>query len=282
MNLNRSSYYYRSKEKPYLQKKQETDIRDRIEHIVCEYPGYGYRRVTKQLEREGYHINHKRVLRIMRENFLLHAVTRSYKRTTNSKHPYPRYPNLIKNLDVERLNQVWVADITYIRIQTSFVYLAVILDSYSRKVIGYSLSHHLDTELASNALKMAIETRKPETGCIHHSDQGVQYASYKYVKDLKDNGFQISMSSKGNPYENAKAESFFKTLKYEEVYLWNYKTFNDVIQRIPYFIQEVYNKKRLHSSIGYLPPEEFEEIIFVKEQEKEQNKKQGVLSVLTN
>ena len=187
MNLNRSSYYYKSKEKSYLQKKQETNIKDRIEHIVCEYPGYGYRRVTKQLEREGYHIKHKRVLRIMRENSLLHAVTRSYKRTTNSKHSYPRYPNLIKNLDVERLNQVWVADITYIRIRASFVYLAVILDSYYRKVIGYSLSHRLDTELASRALKMAIDERKPEAGCIHHSDQGVQYASYRYVKDLNAN-----------------------------------------------------------------------------------------------
>jgi putative transposase len=268
MSIARSSYYHTPKEQPLWKQKQEADIRDRIEHIVCEFPGYGYRRVTKQLHREGCVVNHKRVLRIMRESSLLCAVKRSYKRTTNSQHPYPRYPNLVKNLVVTALNQVWVADITYIRILTTFVYLAVILDSFSRKVVGYALSKSLDTELTLSALKRALAQRTPPPGCIHHSDQGVQYAAHDYVKELKKHGCKISMARTGNPYENAKAESFFKTLKHEEVYLWDYRTLDDVVKRVPYFIEEVYNKKRLHSSLGYVPPAEFEESIVVKEQKR--------------
>jgi transposase InsO family protein len=277
MKLSRSSYYYKAKERPFCEKKRDADLQDRIEQLVCEFPGYGYRRVTKQLFREGIRVNHKKVLRIMRESSLLCAVKHSYKRTTNSQHPYPRYPNLIKGLDTSSLNEVWIADITYIRIATSFVYLAVILDSFSRKVIGYTLSDRLDTELALTALKIAIAERHPASGCIHHSDQGVQYASVDYVKELKQNGFLISMAATGNPYENAQVESFFKTLKYEEVNLWNYRTHSDVIARIPYFIQEVYNKKRLHSSIGYVPPEEFEASVVIKEQ----NQKSKILSAIT-
>lgn len=177
-------------------------------------------------------VNHKKVLRIMRESSLrslLCAVRRSYKRTTNSQHPYPRYPNLIRDKTTSLIDQICVADITYIRIATSFVYLAVILDSCSRKVIGYAISNRLDTD-ALAALKMALAERKPAAGCIHHSD-GVQYASTEYIKELKDHGF-ISMSRKGNPYDNAQAESFFKTLKYEEVNLWNYRTLDDVIARV--------------------------------------------------
>ncbi len=268
MNLCRSTYYHRSKEQPLWKKKQEADLRDRIEHIVCEFPGYGYRRVTAQLHREGYLMNHKKVLRIMRESSLLCAVKRSYKRTTNSQHPYPRYPNLVKNLVVSALNQVWVADITYIRILTTFVYLAVILDSFSRKVIGYALSKSLDTSLTLSALKMAFVEREAPRGCIHHSDQGVQYAAHEYVKELKEHGFLISMARTGNPYENAQAESFFKTLKHEEVYLWDYRTLDDVVKRVPYFIEEVYNKKRLHSALGYIPPDEFESSIAFKEQKQ--------------
>jgi transposase InsO family protein len=174
----------------------------------------------------------------------------------------------VKNTLVSALNQVWAADITYIRILTTFVYLAVILDSFSRKVIGYALSKSLDTELPLTALRIALTNRKPPAGCIHHSDQGVQYAAHEYVKELKEHGFQISMARTGNPYENAKAESFFKTLKYEEVYLWDYRTLDDVAQRVPYFIEEVYNKKRLHSALGYMPPDEFETLIIVKEQKQ--------------
>ena len=277
MRLPRSSYYYTPTVSVWKDK-QNADLRDRIEQIVCDFPGYGYRRVTKQLHREGVRVNHKKVLRIMRESSLLCAVKRSYKRTTNSQHPYPRYPNLVKNTIITAINQVWVADITYIRIATSFVYLAVVLDSYSRKAVGYALSDRLETGLTLTALRMAVADRRPLPGCIHHSDQGVQYASCEYVKELKQHGFLISMARKGNPYENAQAESFFKTLKYEEVNLWHYRIFADVIERVPYFIQEVYNKKRLHSSIGYVPPEEFEASVIVKDR----NEKTELLSAITN
>ena len=170
----------------------------------------------------------------------------------------PVYPNLIKNQPVTAMNQVWVADITYIRIVTAFVYLAVILDLYSRKAIGYAISRQLDTNLSLAALQMAIETRSPRAGLIHHSDQGVQYAAHDYIDELKNHEITISMSRKGNPYDNAFAESFMKTIKTEEVYLWEYRTFDDVLKRIPYFIDQVYNQKRLHSSLGYIPPNEFE------------------------
>ena len=278
MGLTRSSYYYRSVDKPLWERKRDADLQDRIEQLVCQFPGYGYRRVTKQLQREGMQVNHKKVLRIMRESSLLCAVKRSYKRTTNSQHPYPRYPNLIRDKTVSWMDQIWVADITYIRIATSFVYLAVILDSCSRKVIGYAISNRLDTDLALAALKMALAERHPAAGCIHHSDQGVQYASTEYIKELKDHGFLISMSRKGNPYDNAQAESFFKTLKYEEVNLWNYRTLDDVLSRVPYFIQEVYNTKRLHSSLGYVPPEEYEAQL---RHVKEPVPKSKVLSTIT-
>ncbi len=267
LNLTPSSYYYKVKEPSVPKQKTDADIRDRIEQIACEFIHYGYRRITAQLRREGYLINHKKVLRIMRESSLLCAVKkRKWINTTDSNHPYPRYPNLVKELDISSLNQVWVADITYIRILTTFVYLAVILDGFSRKAIGYSISKGLDTSLTLRALKMAVATRKPQPGCIHHSDQGVQYAAIDYINELKEHKFQISMARKGNPYDNAMAESFIKTLKYEEVNLWDYKTLADVQKRIPFFIQEVYNKKRLHSSLGYLPPNEFEDGFINKEQ----------------
>jgi transposase InsO family protein len=161
-------------------------------------------------------------------------------------------------MDLKALNQLWISDITYIRILYGFVYLAVILDAFSRKVIGYNISLYIDADLALGALNMAIERRKPKPGVVHHSDRGVQYACDEYVSVLKDKKFIISMSNKGNPYDNAKAESFMKTLKCEEVYLWDFKTIEDVLKRIPFFIEEVYNQKRLHSGIGYVPPAEFE------------------------
>ena len=166
---------------------------------------------------------------------------------------------------INQLNQVWLADITYIRIRTGFVYLAAILDAYSRKVIGYAVSTKLDTALTLRALKMAIARRQPGPDVIHHSDQGVQYASVDYVTELKNHGFLVSMARAGNPYENARIESFFKTLKYEEVYLCEYQTFEDVVARLPYFIEEVYNQKRLHSSIGYHSPNDFEELVLNQE-----------------
>lgn len=273
MNLPRSSYYY----KPKAQETSPEDqaLENRIEEITEEFPKYGYRKVTRQLHREGSPVNHKKVHRIMGEKGLLVKKSRRFIKTTDSNHSYPVYPNLIKNLKVTDVNQVWAADITYIQIVTAFVYLAVILDLCSRKAIGYAISRHIDTALSLAALRMAIQNRNPPPGLIHHSDQGVQYAAHDYVDELKNHGFQISMSRKGNPYDNAFAESFMKTIKTEEVYLWEYRTLDDVLRRLPYFIKDVYNQKRLHASLGYVPPNEYEVML------KTQNQKNPCLIILT-
>jgi len=265
MKLARSSFYYQPKGKSSGQMKAEADLRDRVETICLGFPRYGYRRVTYQLKREGKQVNHKKVLRLMRESDLLCRVRRKWVKTTNSRHRFPRYPNLVKGKTIRCLNQVWLADITYIRIRTGFVYLAAILDAFSRKVIGYAVSTTLDTALTLEALEMAIATRQPGRGVIHHSDRGVQYATGEYVEELRRHGFEISMARTGNPYENALMESFFKTLKYEEVNLCEYESYADVVARLPYFIEEVYNQKRLHSALGYLPPNEFEEALLNQE-----------------
>jgi len=186
---------------------------------------------------------------------------RKFAVTTNSSHRLRTYPNLAKKFVVDRTDKLWCADITYIRILTAFVYLAAIIDAFSRKIVGYGIGRTLAVELTLEALKRAIEGRN--TDDLIPSDRGIQYASYDYVALLESNDIKISMSAKGNPYENAFIESFFKTLKSEEVYLWEYETYGDVVERIPYFIEDVYNRKRLHSSLGYMPPEEFEDI-FIK------------------
>lgn len=271
MSIPRSSYYHTPNAPD-----ADGALSDRIEQIAQKHEKYGYRRMTAQLHRESISVNHKKVSRIMREKGLKVKQTRRYVKTTDSNHPYPVFPNLIKNKPVTAINQIWVADITYIRILTAFVYLAVILDLFSRKVIGYAISRHIDTALSLEALRMAIQARNPPAGVIHHSDQGVQYAAHDYVDDLKDNKFQISMSRKGNPYDNATAESFMKTLKTEEVYLWEYRTLEDVLKRVPYFIDQVYNEKRLHSSLGYRPPTEFEAIMI-----ETQNSETPCLATLT-
>jgi putative transposase len=259
MGLAHSTYYYRSRQKSTQAKKEEADLRDRIEEIVVGFARYGYRRVTHQLRRQGWKVNHKRVARLMREQSLQCQIKRRWVKTTDSEHGYRIYPNLLKGLEVRGRNQVWVADITYIRILTGFLYLAVVLDLFSRKVIGWALSEQIDAELTLAGLRMALGERGVVNGCIHHSDRGVQYACHAYVEELEAAGMRISMARKGNPYDNAAAESFMKTLKCEEVYLWDYQSLEDVKHRVPYFLQELYNHKRLHSALGYVTPEEFEQ-----------------------
>jgi len=259
MGIKSSTLYYQPKGN--LDKKiKETDIKNKIKDIYYKHPYYGYRRITAQLRRDKVIVNHKRVLRMMRKMGIQGRIKHQYITTTNSKHNNKIYSNLIKDKELTGINQVWCADITYIRILNGFVYLAAILDIYSRKIVGYAIGKTLCSELTITALKMAITTRKTDN-LIHHSDQGIQHTCKDYIKILKDNGIRISMSGKGNPYDNAFAESFFKTLKQEEVYLWEYETFSDVVERIPYFIEDVYNKKRLHSSLGYRPPEEYERLL---------------------
>lgn len=261
MEIPESTYHYRPKYN-IAKKKRDADIADAIEKIATDFPSYGYRRITAALRRKEMTVNHKKVAKIMKNMGIQCRKKKRFVSTTDSKHSLRTYPNLAKGLVLERTDQLWCADITYIRIVTGFVYLAALIDAFSRKIVGYALGMTLAAELALEALKMAIAERNTDN-LIHHSDKGIQYCSYDYINLLKANEIKISMSAKGSPYDNAFIESFFKTLKAEEVYLWEYETYADVIDRIPYFIEDVYNSKRLHSSIGYLPPEEFEDI-FIK------------------
>lgn len=261
MEISRSTYYYKPKDS-LAKQKRDADIADAIEKIAYDFPSYGYRRVTASLKRQGMVVNHKKVSKIMKNMGIQCRKAKKFVSTTNSNHNLTTYPNLAKETIVDRIDKLWCADITYIRILTAFVYLAAIIDAFSRKIVGYAIGKTLAPELALGALKMAIKCRDI-TDLIHHSDKGIQYCSHDYIDLLDANGIAVSMSAKGNPYDNALIESFFKTLKAEEVYLWEYETYADVIERIPYFIEDVYNTKRLHSSLGYLPPEEFEDI-FIK------------------
>lgn len=258
LGVSRAWYYARQQEDRAAQA-EATRLRDAIERLVLAFPGYGYRRVTKALRRDGWTVNHKRVLRIMHEEALLCQLKRRFVVTTDATHGLPAYPNLLPGLAITQLDQVWVADITYIRLPAAFVYLACILDACSRRCIGWQLARTIDTQLTLAALERALATRRPSAGLIHHSDRGVQYASADYVARLEDAGCRISMSAKGNPYDNARAESFFKTLKKEEVYIQSYQTFAEAEANLSRFIEDVYNRKRLHSSLGYRPPVEFEE-----------------------
>lgn len=256
--IGKSSFYgWKKKDLP----EDNSAIRNEIQGIALEFPFYGYRRITKELQRRKIAINHKKVLRIMKEDNLLCRRKRAFRPvTTNSDHNCRIYPNLAKGLIVAGLNQLWVGDITYVQLPHGFIYLATIEDIFSRKCVGWNLGINIDTELALGALKMALRKRKAIgfLNLIHHSDRGVQYASDEYVNELKRLNIKISMSRSGNPYDNAFAESFNKTLKVEEVYINEYETFEDALKNIGNFIDIVYNKKRLHSSIGYVPPEEFE------------------------
>lgn len=239
----------------------DIELRDQIQRLALDWPAYGYRRITAQLHRQGITANHKRVLRLMREDNLLCLRKRRFLATTDSSHRFSIYPNLVPELTLSTINQLWVADITYIRLLREFVYLAVILDSYSRRCIGWALEPYLEAELAVEALKMALANREVMPGLVHHSDRGVQYASAVYTDLLKERGIRISMSRRGNPYDNAQAERFMRTLKYEEVYLFEYETLAEARLRISQFLEQVYNQKRLHSAIGYLPPAEYEQKI---------------------
>jgi putative transposase len=242
---------------------RDVALRDAIERVVLAFPGYGYRRVTHALARDGWAVNHKRVLRVMRRESLLCELRRRFVPTTDSTHGYRRYPNLLRELVVERMDQVWVADITYVRLPTGFGYLAAILDAGSRRCIGWKLARTLDTAVALAALEQALTERRPAPGLIHHSDHGVQYASTAYVARLEAVGAHVSMAAVGNPYENAQAERFFRTLKHEEVYLKDYRSFAEAEANLDRFIGDVYNTKRLHSALGYVPPAEFEAAVLL-------------------
>jgi putative transposase len=236
----------------------EMEIRDEMQKIALEWPTYGYRRMTIELQRRGFDVQYKRVLRMMREDNLLCVRRRKFAVTTDSRHDLPVYPNLARSMEVTGINQLWVADITYIRLRSEFVFLAVVLDAYSRRVIGWSLGRTLEAQLAITALRMALIARQPPAGLVHHSDRGVQYACHDYTDMLKQHSAKISMSRKGNPYDNAACESFMKTLKYEEVYRMEYRDFHDARASVGEFLGRVYNERRLHSALGYVPPAEFE------------------------
>lgn len=252
LGLSRSSYYH--KHRAF----NDAEILSQIKGVQAKFPVYGSRRVAKELGREPYRIkvNRKRAQRIMRENDLLQPVKKAKTITTNSQHGYPRYPNLVKDLVVFYPDQVWVSDITYIRFSTSFIYLAVIMDIFTRSIRGWQLSRSIDQQLTLDALKMALSDRVPK---FHHSDQGVQYAAHRYTDLLKKYSIEISMATIGKAEENGYAERLMRTIKEEEVDLTEYEDFSDAYAQIGHFIEKVYQYKRIHSSLGYLTPAEFEE-----------------------
>jgi putative transposase len=243
-----------------MPREEETVVRDAVQRAALANRYYGYRRVAKELSQSGLVVNHKRVLRLMREDNLLCLRKRPFvPMTTDSRHEWPVVPNLARGMMLSGLDQLWVADITYVRLREEFAFLAVVLDAFSRRVIGWSLEKHLRADLALAALEMAIQARQPAPGSlIHHSDRGVQYACADYTAVLTAHDIQASMSRIGNPYDNAKAESFMKTLKQEEVDGRDYRDLEEARQAIGVFIEDVYNRRRLHSALGYQSPAKFE------------------------
>jgi transposase InsO family protein len=251
VGLPRSTYHYRS------HKVDESQLVADLKEVTGQYVTYGTRRVRSQLRRSPYRycLNRKRVQRIMRQEGLLRPVKRRKCRTTNSDHPYPRYANLVKELEISSPEQVWVCDITYVRLGVGFVFLAIVMDVFTRLIRGWQLSKAIDQELTLAALRMALNDHVPQ---IHHSDQGVQYAAHEYIDLLKDHQIQISMAAVGEAEENGYAERLMRTIKEEEVDLSDYRDFADAKNQIGRFIEDVYNHKRIHSSLGYLTPAEFE------------------------
>ena len=251
LELSRSTYYYQPVQA------DEDKLKEAIEDLACQFPTYGTRRITHQLRRSPYkiHVNRKRVRRVMAEKKLLRPQKQRKRRTTDSQHPYPRYSNLVKDLEITLPDQVWVGDVTYIRLMNDFVYLAIIMDVFTRALRGWCLSRTLDQELTLTALRAALVRNVP---AIHHSDQGVQYAAHAYIDLLKAHGVRISMAAVGKAEENGYAERVIRTIKEEEVDLSEYFNFNDAAQQIGHFIEVVYMTKRIHSSLGYLTPVEFE------------------------
>lgn len=256
LEVSRAGYY--RQRRTIAHRQRDAEVREQIQQIALEMSFYGYRRIHAELRGRGLVVNHKRVLRLMREDNLLCLRRKSFYSTTQSQHSYAIYPNLVPQLNVSTINQLWVADITYVRLREEFVFLAVLLDAYSRRCIGWALKRSLHAALTLEALGMALRQRRIQPGIVHHSDRGVQYACRDYVTLLEQHGFRISMSRVGNPYDNAQAESFIKTLKYEEVYRCEYRDWHEAHAHIGEFIEAVYNTKRLHSALGYRTPVEFE------------------------
>jgi putative transposase len=250
--------YYRFRGRGQAQR-TDMNLRSQMQGIALRWPAYGYRRVHAELLRQGWTINHKRVLRLLRADNLLCVRRRKFMLgTTDSRHGLPIYPNLAAAMMLTSIDQLWVADITYIRLPWEFVYLAVLLDAFSRRCLGWALQRSLDSALVLKALRMALARRRPRPGLVHHSDRGVQYASRDYTTQLEQHGIRISMSRLATPYDNAQAESFMKTLKYEEVYRTEYRDLEEAKALIKQFLEKIYNQRRLHSALGYRPPLEFE------------------------